>query len=184
MDAQFWIYIIIGIIYFLSKLLKKPEEQPSNERPVKPRPGRPAETATEEPRPLTFEELLREITEGKQPTRQEPKREPQPVAERPYRNFDEEIEQEEARSLERVDFDEAENARIFQKYEEAKAQATQRRSLEETLKLEDTVMDFKRFAAFERKESRNVLRDYINIVRDPEKLKHAVVMSEILKRKF
>lgn len=181
MDAQFWIYIVIGVIYFLSKLLKKPEEVPG-ETPGKQHPGRSVDKGhppTEQPRQLTFEELLREITEGKQP----PKPEPQPTQEPRYERFDDHPE-EEAQSLERVDFDEAEDARIFQKYEDAQRLANQRKSLEETLRLEDTVVDFKRFGAFEKKSSRDVLQDYLNITRDRERLKQAVVMSEILKRKF
>lgn len=182
MDVQFWIYIIIGVIYFLSRLLKKPEEgageapdTPPSERRREP----PTPQSTAKPRQMTFEELLREITEGKQAAKPEPEPRRQPQ----YQNYDENI-GEEARGLERVDFDEAENTRIFQKYEEAQALAKERRSLEESLRLEDTVVDFKRFEAFERKQKRNVLQDYVKIIRDPESLKHAVVMSEILKRKF
>lgn len=181
MDAQFWIYIVIGVIYFLSRLLKKQEEAPV-ETPEKQHPGRSdrkGPTQTEQPRQMTFEELLREITEGKQA----PKPEPQPRQEPRYETFDDDP-GEEARSLERVDFDEAENARIFQKYEEAQSLANERKSLEETLRLEDTVVDFKRFAAFEKKTKRHVLQDYINITRDRERLRQAIVMSEILKRKF
>ena len=182
MDTQFWIYIIIGVIYFLSKLLKKreqaPGEAPDTKQPSGRRQARMEET-TEKPRQMTFEELLREITEGKQAPTPEPQRSEEPR----YESFDNDL-GEEARSLERVDFDEAENARIFQKYEEAKDLANQRRSLEETLRLEDTLVDFKRFEAFEKKVKRNVLQDYVKIIRDPERLKQAVVMSEILKRKF
>lgn len=183
MDAQFWIYIVIGVIYFLSRLLKKPEqapgEAPGDELPGRNRPVRPEQTA-EKPRQMTFEELLREITEGKQAEKPVvPERRPEPR----YESFDNEL-GEEARSLERVDFDETEDARIFQKYEEAQSLANQRRSLEETMHLEDTNVDFKRFEAFEKKRRRNVLQDYVKIIRDPASLKHAVVMSEILKRKF
>ena len=181
MDAQFWIYIVIGVIYFLSKLLKKPEDIPG-ETPEKQAPGRQTQRGqpqTEKPRQMTFEELLREITEGKQA----PTPEPQRRQEAQYESFDNDL-GEEARSLERVDFDEAENARIFQKYEEAKNLANERMSLEETMHLEDTVVDFKRFAAFEKKTRRNVLQDYVNITRDRERLKQAIVMNEILKRKF
>jgi hypothetical protein len=184
MDAQFWIYIVIGVIYFLSRLLKKPEQAPG-EGPdsQQPQRGRQAQAGqgTEKPRQMTFEELLREITEGKQAQPQAPR--PRPRQEPQYETLEKDL-GDEARSLERVDFDEAENARVFQKYEEAKSLALERRSLEETLKLEDTVVDFKRFEAFEKKKRRNVLQDYIKIIRNPESLKHAVVMSEILKRKF
>ena len=184
MDAQFWIYIIIGAIYFLSRLLKKPEQTPGGEpdgqQPQRPRPGQTGQS-TETPRQMTFEELLREITEVKQTQTQAPP--PKPRQERRYETLEKDP-GEEARSLERVDFDEAENARVFQKYAEAKSLALERRSLEETLKLEDTLVDFKRFEAFEKKQKRDVLQNYVKIIRDPEKLKHAVVMSEILKRKF
>jgi hypothetical protein len=182
MDAQFWIYIIIGVIYLLSRLLKKAEEgageapdaqQPERRRPVQ------TQQSTEKPRQMTFEELLREITEGKEASKPAP---PPPNVPQ-YRNYDDNS-GEEARSLERVDFDEAESARVFQKYEEAQALAKERRSLEESLRLEDTVVDFKRFEAFKRKKKRSVLPDYVKIIRDPESLKQAVVMSEILKRKF
>lgn len=182
MDAQFWIYIVIGVIYFLSKLLKKPEQGPGEAPDTQQPAGRrlqPGQASTEKPRQVTFEELLREITEGKQA----PKTEPQPRQEHRYESFDNDL-KEEAQSLERVDFDEAENARIFQKYEEAQSLANERRSLEETMRLEDTIVDFKRFEAFERKVKRNVVHDYVKIIRDPERLRQAVVMSEILKRKF
>jgi hypothetical protein len=184
MDAQFWIYIVIGAIYFLSRLLKKPEEgageapdaqQPERRRPVQ------TQQSTQKPRQLTFEELLREITEGKQASKPAPA--PQPRHTPQYENYDENL-GEEARNLERVNFDEAENAAVFQKYEQAQALAKERRSLEESLRLEDTLVDFKRFEAFERKQKRNVLQDYVQIMRHPESLKRAVVMSEILKRKF
>src|SRR5690606_32459214 len=117
MDAQFWIYIVIGVIYFLSRLLKKPEQAPGEgtdaQEPRRRRPGQ-AEQSTETPRQMTFEELLREITAGKQapaPKPAAPAPQPAPRYE-PY----EAIPEKEARSLESVDFDEAENARVFQRY--------------------------------------------------------------------
>ena len=38
--------------------------------------------------------------------------------------------------------------------------------------------------ANEEKQTTNKLNSYINIIRNPETLKQAVVMSEVLKRKF
>ena len=67
MDEKILIYIVIGIIYFLFNRLKKknPEEQ-EVERPN----DQPSDSNS--PRPVTFEELLREITEGKQPKQTPP----------------------------------------------------------------------------------------------------------------
>ncbi|MEX2233863.1 MAG: hypothetical protein WD824_16985 [Cyclobacteriaceae bacterium] len=183
MDVQFWIYIIIGVIYFLSRLLKKPEQAPEEQTDTRPperrRPVHSEQTTGERPKQLTFEELLREITEGKQAQKPAPQPKPQPR----YESFDNDL-GEEAKSLEDVGYDEAENARVFKAYEDAKSQVFQRTSLEETLRLQDTNVDFGKFKEFEAQKKRNVLNDYIKIIRNPVSLKHAVVMSEILKRKF
>jgi hypothetical protein len=73
-DFQTILYIVVGIIYFLARALKKKKP------PVKP--SRPAQDMDEDvpqaspPKPLSFEDLLREFTEGKQPEEEE---EPLPV---------------------------------------------------------------------------------------------------------
>jgi len=185
MDAEFWIYIIIGIIYFVSRMLKKPEAPPP------PRPRRNREAAEgpepEAPRPISFEELLREIVEGKQvqePRPREvpkPRRVPEPV---PMYEAYEQDPGEEARSLEEIAVDEEPVAPRWKSYEEIPAANPERRSLEETLRLEDTVVDFSRFDAFEKRDERRVSDEYMKFLRDPQTLKQAVVMSEILKRKF
>lgn len=183
MDAQFWIYIIIGVIYFLSKLFKKPE-QPPVESPGKRPEGRArtpqtVQTETDRPKQLTFEELLREITEGKQP--QKPVIQPAP--QRKYESFDDNLE-DEGQSLEEVSYDERNDTEVFKAYEKAKSQVFERSSLEETLLLKNTGMDFEKFKAFHTEEKKKVSDDYMRIFRNPEGLKQAVVMSEILKRKF
>jgi hypothetical protein len=179
MKVEFWIYLVIGIIVFLSRLLKKNEQpqgpSPESDTPRR-RPGRPQAPVSETPRAMTFEELLREITEGKQAKQRAP--EPPPR----YATDEREVD-EEARSLEEIP-DQREDSRIFQAYEEAKRLATQRTSLEETLKLKDTPMAFGKFKAFETKEKKNLLNTYTSLIRNPETLKQALVMSEILKPKF
>lgn len=184
MDAQFWIYIVIGVIYFLSRLLKKPDETsaetPGGQPPEKRTSQRTSQPTTETPRPLTFEELLREITEGKQAEqRRIPEREVVPE----YESYEKDP-GEEARSLEEVNVDEVQNARRWKPYEEIPAPTVQRRSLEETMRLQDTVVDFNKFDAFRQTEKKRLLDGYMKIIRNPETLKQAVVMSEILKRKF
>lgn len=181
MDVQFWIYIIIGVIYFLSRVLKKPEqesgESPEPRRPVRrPAPPPPvrAEQA-EKPRQLTFEELLREITEAKQTQRREPEPE--------YRGYEEVLESE-AQSLEEVNVNEVDDARAFQAYEDAQRQVFERKSLEETLHLEDTKVSFGKFEAFQQLDRRNPAEEYLRLIRNPATLRQAVVMNEILQRKF
>ncbi len=167
-------------------MLKKPEQAPAettgsekSER-ANPRPGqRPArQPEADAPKPLTFEELLREITEGKQPA----KRVAQPEAVPQYDEYEKDT-GDEARNQEVISYDESDRVSRWKPYEEVPV-LTERRSLEETLELKDTVVDYGRFNAFEQRTKRKILDDYIKIMRNPETLKQAVVMSEILKRKF
>jgi hypothetical protein len=181
MDLQFWIYLIIGAIYLISRALKKPEQQqPKDVHDYKPdRQVRYDSTPPiEKPKQLTFEELLREITEAKQPQ--------PPVAKPAYPkadvvNYDEEIGEEE-QDLEVVNYD---DRRIYNTdYEEAKRQAFARPSLEETMNVRDTDMQFGKFKVFEQKKKNSLLKEYNVNLQDREGLKKAFIMSEILKRKF
>lgn len=180
MDEKILIYIIIGIIYFLFNRLKKnpQQEEGDSEKPASP-------VGNGSPRPLTFEELLKEITEGKQSKPAEPVREipkakeyklpqPQPA----YVDYDDDIEKEEE-SLEKVSFDQE---RINQIYEDAKKLAFNRPSLEETVSLVNVNTTFGKFKAFEVKE-RNLLHDYTKDLRDPKGFKKALILSEVLNRK-
>ncbi len=185
-NLQFWLYVIIGLIYFISRMRKKPQgtdvlsDQP--ELPSEPQPGK-----TE--RQPTFEELLREIMEGKSQPEPEPEveQESEPVYQKPvFKNYDEEA-KEEVRSretLEDVNYDYQRRDSIYSEYEGAKREAFLRPSLEETMSLDETDMSYGKFKAFEIKQNRTVVGDYIADLKDPESLKKAFVMSEILKRKF
>lgn len=182
MDNQLWIYVIIGVIYLLTRLFKKPVEgagEAQETQEPEMRRTRTQPPPTEVPRQLTFEELLREITEGKQA--RPPQREPEPVYEQ-LEPYEKEL-GDEARSLERVDFDEVEAATRWKPYEEIPV-VTERKSLEETMLLEDKKIEFGKFESFERKDQSRLLHNYIMLMRNPESLKQAIVMSEILKRKF
>jgi hypothetical protein len=184
MDS-FWIYVIIAVIYGITRLLKKPENQPKDlgdQRPDRPVNYDQTPPSTSRPKPLSFEDLLREITEAKQP--QQPVYETRREEPR-YVDYDDDLKEEE-QDLEEVSsttrYKQEERANTA--YEEAKRQAFYRPSLEETLKVSETNMEFGKFKAFELQTKKNVLESYFADFQDPEGLKKAVVMSEILKRKF
>lgn len=184
MDS-FWIYVIIAIIYVITRALKKPENQPKDlpdTRPDRPVSYDDAPPQGQRQKPMTFEDLLREITEAKQPAQPtyETKRQ-QPE----YVDYDDEIKDEE-QDLEEVSYNKRykEEERVNTAYEQAKREAFNRPSLEETLKVSDTQVQFGKFKVFEEQQRSNVLEDYTKDFQDPEGLKKAVVMSEILKRKF
>ena len=181
MDEKILIYIIIGIIYFLFNRLKKkdPQDEPDYERP-----SNESELGYDKPKPITFEDLLKEITEGKLQKPLEPvaqsKPDYAPQAPRPaYVDYDDEIEEEE-KSLEKVTFD---KERINEIYENAKKQAFIRPSLEESMNLSEVNTTFGKFKEFETKVERNILAEYVKDLRDPKGFKKALVLSEVLNRK-
>lgn len=180
MDEKILIYIILGIIYFLFNRLKKksPEDEPEVNRP-------PDTTVSDRPKPMTFEELLREITEGKQPTQSPPPIDTpppsykRPVAQPEYVDYDDDL-QEEEQSLEKASFDDDRATKI---YEDAKKEAFYRPSLEETLKLADVDTSFGKFKEFELKAEPKILNEYAKDLRDPKGFKKAFILSEVLNRK-
>ena len=78
----------------------------------------------------------------------------------------------------------AKKDKVYDIYEDAKRLAFERPSLEETMKVTDTNVKFGKFKEFEAEEQRDLLAEYSKQFRDPEGLKKAVVLSEILNRKF
>lgn len=195
MDFQFWLYIIIGVIYILGRILKKAEPAQPTEPPketYRERHKRYHEAdkpvAQNQPKPLTFEELLKELTEAKQA--QKPEYHPEPVSrEREIViDYDENLE-EEAKSLETttsetINYEEADNNRRYAEYQESKKMAMERRSLEETMNIRDTVVTFGKFKEFGEEKQKNLLSEYTKDFQDPEGLKKAIVMGEILQRRF
>ena len=189
MEIKFWIYIIVGVIYLLTRLKKKPEQTQDNVPDFGPKkPVRNIETtATKSPsKALTFEELLREISESKTST-QTPTATASPVQNTrtfPKRiDYDDDLETEE-KDLEEVNYDYRKKDKIYDMYDQAKADAFNRPSLEETMKVGDTDVKFGKFKEFELESRRDLMKEYLAGFRDPEGLKKAVVMSEILQRKF
>jgi hypothetical protein len=188
-NIQFWLYVIVAVIYLISAARKKskkqnqPEDFP--EATSRPAPREYEEPASQRPKPITFEELLREITEAKEPQSAPVESERRteyshPTPQPEYVDYDDDIEDEE-KSLEDVTaIDEERTTKI---YEEAKKLAFYRPSLEETLKVQDVNTTYGKFAAFEAKQEPNLLLDYTKDLRDPKGFKKALILSEILNRK-
>ena len=186
-DYQFWLYVIIAAIYVLTRFFKKPaQQQPTDvpdldpEKPVRRFEPPPAKPRAEPSRTMTFEELLREITESKTQPKPQPKTE--------YVDYDDEIaeetpQKEEIQDLEDVEYDYKKD-KVAVEYERAKQQAFFRPSLEETLNIKDTDTSFEKFKVFKTTSQSNLLDRYFTDFYDPEGLRKAIVMGEILQRKF
>jgi hypothetical protein len=190
--------VILAVVYGLSRLLKKDQKTPANtprkstpqrdttvprqqELPERsPASRRMAESVTrpspakQQPKATTFEDLMREIMEAKTTP---------PARREPVVDYDDEIGEEE-RDLEDVNYDNRKDSEVVATYERAKKEAFFRPSLEETMKVGDTVMSFGKFKEFDRKKKSNLAEQYLNDFGDMDKLRKAVVMSEILKPKF
>lgn len=186
----FWVYLIVAIIYLFVRAKKKVAPKEVN-GPQSPNADRPFSTPTTSNKPQSFEDLLREIMEAKS-TAEKKTREvtrPQLVTQKREEQTRREAESqewmgEEIDDLEDVDFGEKQRKKFNLEYEAAKNLAFNRPSLEETMRLQDTDMQYGKFKEFEIEQRRNLLQLYLNDFKDPEGLKKAVVMSEILKRKF
>lgn len=174
-DIKIILWIVIGLIYLFSRRKKA-------EKPPERQPSRSDEQPVEEARPIpkSFEELLREIEGSKIPApapRMERRLEPEPEVVDYDDNLGEERQEELKRDYQKED-------RIYQVYEEAKSQAFERPSLEETIKLEDTIVRFKQFKGYEKEVQKNEAHEFLQELRNPQGFRKAFVLSEILKRKF
>lgn len=185
-NLQFWLYVIIGVIYLITQVRKKAKEQvPPPKRPVKRkeattpqlRPEPHAQTTTQ--KPISFEDLLREITEAKAP-KTEPQYETYQQPE--YVDYDDEVVDEEE-AYEQVVPDYRKTDPIYKKYEDAKAYDYASNLLEQTMRLDDVDMKFGRFNEFESEKGRNLLEEYTQDLRDPDGFKKAVILTEILNTK-
>jgi len=175
----FW--IIVGLVYIITKARGKQKKQAG---PVE------QERETEEAKPISFEDLLREIQQAKNP-KVEPPVQQRPLAQatpqRPakpydYQDFDDDIEIEEKRQPVQPDY--KADDKIYEVYEEAKKQAFSRPSLEETLKVGDTVVKYDQFKNYKKEKVSAPGLSFLKEFKDPNGFRRAFIMSEILKRKF
>lgn len=166
MGLSFWIYIIIAIVFAIIRQMKKSAKGPDGQ-------PRTPEYDQSDNKPMTFEELLREIQASKNPSL--------PPAPTPVYTKTE-YSSVEAKSLETIST--TNDSHSFELYEKAKREAFQRPSLEETLKLGDTVMKYSHFKEYDESAKRTVALEVMENFKDPEGFKKAFIMSEILKRKF
>lgn len=185
-NLQFWIYIIIAVIYAVSRAIKKGKQSAEQGRPERKDFETSEDGGTVE-KPMSFEDLLREITEAKKPkpkqvtytNPEKPISKPQPA----YVNYDDDL-KDEAEGLEDVNYDYKNKDKIYDIYEKAKQEAFLKPSLEESLAGKKKDVDYGRFKEFSIKKRSTILDEYVAELKKPSGFKKAVVMSEILNRRF
>jgi Skp family chaperone for outer membrane proteins len=172
-NIQFWIWLIVIIVTFIARAKKKkPEGDPTTFG------GDPVDRRIDPAdKPISFEDLLREIQASKAPLSA-----PVVTKKQEYVDYDDELEEEAV--AERVDYSKRDQDNTFQTYERAKQDAFNRASLEETMKIEDTVVRFGQFKGYQQDTEVNVLAEYVKDLQDPAGFKKAFILSEVLNRKF
>jgi hypothetical protein len=172
-ELKIIIWIVLGIIYLVSRARKKPTTET-------PKSGQGQQMPDD--KPMTFEELLREIQEAKTP-----KPDPQPILTRTpeYKtvDYDDNL-KEEAQPIEDTNYNYRNQDTIYETYEKAKQEAFLRPSMEETLKLENTVVRFGQFKKYEHIGKESLATAYAKDLRDKPGIRKAFILSEILNRRF
>ena len=166
-DLKIWVYVIIGAIYLISRAMKKKE--PENQKPRSP-----LETEDEvgpaRKAPASFEDLLREFSQEQQETPRRTVQEadvvddPKPAVEETIRLEGEKrhFADEESRAIYERSIQEAEGAHISYERDE----------------------HFK-MKGLEKEESHNEFAsDLKKMLQSPTDAKKAVVLSEILNRRY
>ncbi|XOV95083.1 MAG: hypothetical protein ACFHWX_10300 [Bacteroidota bacterium] len=174
-DIQTWIYIIIGIIYFIVRSLKKKTPN-SSEQPM-PRSSQPQQSDTQRRKPLTFEELLKEFTNPEAGQDTEEAIEEVEEVERPER---ERVREEFATEGSTRRFSDEESKRVYE---------------ESIKKAEGFKIDYSTDEKYHTEKLKAILHDHEEeestfaddikeMFNDPQDAKKAVVLSEILNRKY
>jgi len=175
-DLSFWVYIIFAVVMFIIRGIKKRNESDSSTSQPANRPAQPQK------KPVSFEDLLREFTEGREAEEATPEPEPR---QKPV----------EARQLVKERRWQEENKP--KTYEEGK---TRRFSDEDSKKVyedsikraEENKLDFERADNFkskmkrreEEQEEHSAAEEIKNMLQDQDQAKKAIILSEILNRKY
>lgn len=175
MDIQFWIWLIVIVITLIARANKKKPQQPfePNQRDYD------RTDSDQQSKPVSFEDLLREIQAAKAP--KPIKQVAPPVKKYDFEDYDDEL-KEEIEVVERTDYKSEDS--IYSTYEKAKQEAFHRPSLEETLKLEQTQVKFAPMKGYEIDNSEPVVAEYVRELRNPTSFKRAFILSEILSKRF
>ena len=174
-----WIFYVLAALYFIFRARKKKSpESGSDSRSFTP------ENQKQSSKPVTFEDLLKEIQQSKT-SAPEVKRPSKPIYEQPkYVDYDDNLKEEEE-DLEDVNHNYRDEDEIYKTYERAKSEAFNKPSYEDSeTNLKDSVIQFSHFKEYDNlsipSEAHNIARELQN----RDNIKRAIVLSEVLNRRF
>jgi len=182
MEYKIIFWIVVFVIYLITKSRNK-------KAPVPPQDSQPYEqpfAPNTSSKPITFEDLLKEIQSSKpsqQPVPNKPATLYEPSRQPKYEDYDDHIEEEE-KDLENAGYDYRKEDEIYSTYEKAKQEAFLRPSLEETVKLEDTVVRYDQFKEYKQQQIPSMASIIANDLQNQENIRRAFILSEILNRRY
>ncbi|MEQ8926057.1 MAG: hypothetical protein RLO81_09615 [Fulvivirga sp.] len=159
-DIQIILYIVFVLFAILSRALKKKKE-------TQKKPARPVDQNQRKETPkkqLTFEELLKEFTEEQGTTR---KQEPQFAEEEEY---EEEFDVNDDEEIKRIY---EESVRASQKYEESRKNHDDKHTGK-----------FKHFEHYSEEDVAEEESEYAKLLQDEDSAKNAIILSEIINKKY
>jgi len=172
-DIQTLLYLIIAVIYVLARVLRKrkprvpPQDQADTDLPpvVKQKPKQ---------KPVSFEDILKELTG-------ESKKEPRPKQEEPPIEMEKVKEPQTTKHFLDEDIEES--------YQEAvkKAEKVKPRKIETVPEgISKSPLKSVHFVAYEVEEVKEnpLAKEIVKMLKDPEDVKKAIVLREILDRKY
>ena len=165
-NLENYLYIALALIYIISRVLKARPKPDQNQQPGKPQQARTAgQSRQDRPRkPFSFEDILKEFEKNLGGEEFEEEK-PVPVEEMPYSR---------ATSVE-----EPKKKKISNPYESYEGTTYNSPSISERPKQPEI------FTRDENYSFRNDLTSqYIKMLQDPEGFKNAIVLSEIINRKY
>lgn len=175
-DIQTWIYVIVGLIYFIVRAVKKNKPIPPNTSDQDSQ--NPQRADSERRKPLTFEELLKEFTD------------PQSTQSREEEVEEIEDVKEEERERTKEDFAQEGSVRRFSDEES-------RRVYEESIKkAEGFQLKYEADDDYHSEKLKNILHDHEDVEEDstvddvremlsnPQDAKKAIILGEILGRRY
>ena len=161
-DFKIILYIVIFVIYILAKTLKK---SPSKQSPKRPRPKIDAEA--HEAEPMTFEDIFRELNVDKK-------------KEKPVKVKNE---------VEELESSYPSDDEIQEVYKESLIQAEKSKTQEQIVrdnakKKRTAALKYDKFSAYEVKEITSLASELGEMLKNPEDARKAIVLKEILDRKY
>jgi hypothetical protein len=172
-DLELYIYIALGAIYFLSRVLRKKKPAPPPQKHRNTDSGRGYEQTPRTEKPVTFEDLLKEFTGQKEKPEYEYEEEPEELEE----SYTQEVEQSAGEYA-------TEEEVSYKSYEEVYNVNKDYKTLDEQVKLE--LAEKKRFDEYKISEGVNIhtAKRFRDLLQNKDGIKDAIILKEILDHKY